>query len=237
MYVHAVRAGPAPTARRRSASRSARIEENASRRTRARASTALCGNQPVSQVISAPRSSERPKLGHDLREIHSTESSEPHLTQTTTNLKLKHNLNFDVPTGTAGSTRTARRPCARRRAATAATARGPILVLVLPNGLVRTAEPRSVTRNARTAVDVWHQIPASARPSGTATTAGCPYVIRASSRLMEPPKPGRACPKVTPRSDLIRDQEPGPCTGRASSRRGATRRKASTARSRSEPIV
>ena len=35
----------------------------------------LCGNQPVSQVlaISAPRPSERPKLGHDLREIHSTE--------------------------------------------------------------------------------------------------------------------------------------------------------------------
>ncbi len=29
----------------------------------------LCGNQPVSQVlaISAPRPSERPKLGHDLR--------------------------------------------------------------------------------------------------------------------------------------------------------------------------
>ncbi len=34
----------------------------------------LCGNQPVSQVIaiSAPRPSERPKLGHDLRAIHAT---------------------------------------------------------------------------------------------------------------------------------------------------------------------
>ena len=34
----------------------------------------LCGNQPVSQVlaISAPRPSERPKLGHDLRAMHAT---------------------------------------------------------------------------------------------------------------------------------------------------------------------
>ena len=32
----------------------------------------LCGNQPVSQ---APRPSERPKLGHDLREIHATDWS------------------------------------------------------------------------------------------------------------------------------------------------------------------
>ena len=39
-------------------------------------------------------SSERPKLGHDPREIHSTEHGEEHLTQTPTNLKLKHKLNF-----------------------------------------------------------------------------------------------------------------------------------------------
>ena len=73
MYVLAVQAGREPTARRRSASKNVRIEENASRRTRARASTALCGNQPVSLAISAPRPSERPKLGHDLREIHSSQ--------------------------------------------------------------------------------------------------------------------------------------------------------------------
>ena len=56
----------------------------------------LCGNQPVSQVlaISAPRPSERPKLGHDPREIHSTVSREQHLTQTTRDPELKHKLNF-----------------------------------------------------------------------------------------------------------------------------------------------
>ena len=60
----------------------------------------LCGNQPVSQVlaISAPRPSERPKLGHDLREIHSTDWSEQHLTQTSRDPELKHKLNFDVHT-------------------------------------------------------------------------------------------------------------------------------------------
>ena len=162
---------------------------------------------------------------------------EQHLAPTTTNHKLKHNLNFDVPTGTAGSTRTARRLSARRRAATAATARGPIPVLVLPNGLEKIAEPRSVNRNARTVGDASRRTRASARRSGTATTAGCPSVIRASSRLMEPPKPGRACPKVTLRSDLIRDQEPGPCTGPASSRSGAMPQKVLIVRSRSELIV
>ena len=40
------------------------------------------------------------KLGHDLREIHSTVSREQHLAPTATHLKLKHNLNFDVPAGT-----------------------------------------------------------------------------------------------------------------------------------------
>ena len=67
----------------------------------------LCGNQPVSQVIaiSAPRPSERPKLGHDLREIHSTESREQHLAPTATHLKLKHNLNFDVHAGDERSNR------------------------------------------------------------------------------------------------------------------------------------
>ena len=60
----------------------------------------LCGNQPVSQVlaISAPRPSERPKLGHDLREIHSTDWSEQHLTQTSRDPELKHKLNFDFHT-------------------------------------------------------------------------------------------------------------------------------------------
>ena len=50
-------------------------------------------------VISAPRPSERPKLGHDLRLIVETVSREPHRTPTATHLKLKHNLNFDVRTG------------------------------------------------------------------------------------------------------------------------------------------
>ena len=40
----------------------------------------------------------RPKLGHDLREIHSTQYGEKHLTQTPTNLKLKHTLKLDVHT-------------------------------------------------------------------------------------------------------------------------------------------
>ena len=41
-------------------------------------------------AISAPRSSERPKLGHDLREIQSTVSREPHL-------ELKPNLTLMSP--------------------------------------------------------------------------------------------------------------------------------------------
>ena len=151
--------------------------------------------------------------------------------------KIEGSLNFGVPTGTAGSTRTVPLLCARRRAATAAIVPVPIPVLVLPSGLGKIAEPRSVNRNARTAGDVWHQIPANVPRSGTATTAGCPYVIRASSRLMEPPKPGLACPKVTPRSDLIKDQEPGPCIDLASSRRGAMPQKVLIVRSRSELIV
>ena len=57
----------------------------------------LCGNQPVSQ---APRPSERPKLGIDLREMHSTDWSEQHLTQTSRDPELKHKLNFDFLTGT-----------------------------------------------------------------------------------------------------------------------------------------
>ena len=57
----------------------------------------LCGNQPVSQVM--PRPSERPKLGHDLREIHSTDWSERHLTQPSRDPELKHKLNFDFHTG------------------------------------------------------------------------------------------------------------------------------------------
>ena len=44
----------------------------------------LCGNQPVSQVACF-----RPKLGHDLREIHSTDWSEPHLAPTTREPRLK----------------------------------------------------------------------------------------------------------------------------------------------------
>ena len=150
--------------------------------------------------------------------------------------KIEGRLNFDVPTGTAGSTRTARRPSARRRAATAATARGPILVLVLPSGLAKIVEPRYVNKSARMGEDASRRTLVSARRSGTATTAGCPCAIRASSRLMEPPKPGRACPKVTPRSDLIRDQERGPCTGPASSRRGAMPQKVLIVRNRKGPI-
>ena len=62
----------------------------------------LCGNQPVNQVIlaiSAPRPCFQLKLGHDLREIHSTDWSEQHLTQTARDPKLKHKLNFDFLTG------------------------------------------------------------------------------------------------------------------------------------------
>ena len=50
-------------------------------------------------AISAPRPSERPKLGHDHRKIHSTVSREQHLAPTATHLKLKHNLNFACHTG------------------------------------------------------------------------------------------------------------------------------------------
>ena len=58
----------------------------------------LCGNQPVSQVISAPRPSERPKLGHDLREMPSTDWSEQHLSQPSRDPELKHKLNFGFHT-------------------------------------------------------------------------------------------------------------------------------------------
>ena len=50
-------------------------------------------------AISAPRPWFRLKLGHDLREIHSTDWSEQHLTQTARDPKLKHKLNFDFLTG------------------------------------------------------------------------------------------------------------------------------------------
>ena len=46
-------------------------------------------------AISAPRSSERPKLGHDVPLIDSTDWSEPHLAPTPRDPELKHKLNFD----------------------------------------------------------------------------------------------------------------------------------------------
>jgi hypothetical protein len=49
-------------------------------------------------AISAPRPSERPKRGHDLREIHSTDWSEQHLITRERDPELKHKLNFDVHT-------------------------------------------------------------------------------------------------------------------------------------------
>ena len=54
----------------------------------------------MSQVlaISAPRPCFRPKLGHDIPLIHSTDWSEQHLTQTSRDPELKHKLNFDVHT-------------------------------------------------------------------------------------------------------------------------------------------
>jgi hypothetical protein len=186
-------------------------------------------------AISAPRPWFRPKLGHDVPLIHSTDWSEQHLTQTPRGPELKHNLNFDFHTGTGGSTRTARRPSARRRAATAATARGRTRARARRSGLARTAAPRSVTRNARMGEGAWHQIRANVPRNGTATTAGCPSATRASSRLMGRRRPGLACPK-TNRLVWTCDQERGRCTGRASSRSGATRRRVSTARSRSGPI-
>jgi hypothetical protein len=49
--------------------------------------------------ISAPRPCFQLKLGHDLREIHSTVSREQHLTPTARDPDLKHKLNFDVHAG------------------------------------------------------------------------------------------------------------------------------------------
>ena len=45
-------------------------------------------------TISAPRPSERPKLGHDLRATHATVLREKHLAQTPRDPELKHTLNF-----------------------------------------------------------------------------------------------------------------------------------------------
>ena len=61
----------------------------------------LCGNQlGYSRLaISAPRPSERPKLGHDPRETHATGQRQKHLTQTPRDPELKHKLNFDFLTG------------------------------------------------------------------------------------------------------------------------------------------
>ena len=134
---------------------------------------------------------------------------------------------------TAGSMRIARRPSARRRAATAATARGRTRARARRSGLARTAAPRSVTRNARMGEDVWHQIRASARPSGTATIVGCPSATRANLRPMGRRRPGLACPK-TNRLVWIKDRGPGPCIDPASSRSGATRRRALIVRNRRE---
>ena len=53
------------------------------------ATAASCVENYSRLAISAPRSSERPKLGHDLRGIHSTEWSEQNLTPTTRDPRLK----------------------------------------------------------------------------------------------------------------------------------------------------
>ena len=47
-------------------------------------------------AISAPRPSERPKLGHEVPLVHTTAWSEPHLSQTAGDPRLKHNLKFDA---------------------------------------------------------------------------------------------------------------------------------------------
>ena len=123
---------------------------------------------------------------------------------------------------------------ARRRAATAATVPVLIPVPVPRSGLARTVAHRSVNRNARTAVGAWPRTLVSARPSGTGTIVGCLYVIKVNLKLMARRKRVLEYQKVIPRSVWMYDQERGPCTGRASLKNGATRRKASTAPSRNE---
>ena len=123
MHVPAHQAGPAPTARRLYASKSARTGASASRRTRASASTA--GSMPIVPLLSV--------------------------------LLL---------------------------AVMVATARGLIPVPARRNGVEKIAEHPSVNRNARMGGGASRRTRASARPSGTATTAGCPYVTKVSSRLM-----------------------------------------------------
>ena len=175
MHVLVVQDGRELTVRRLYASKSARTEENASRRTRASAST-------------------------------------------------------------AGSTRIARRPFVRRRAATAATVPGLIPVRARRNGVEKTAEHPYVNRNARTAVGASRRTRANVPRNGTATTAVCRSATRANLKLMARRKRDLEYQKAIPRSVWISDQEHGPCTGLASSRSGATRRKASIVRNRNGPI-
>ena len=59
-------------------------------------------------AISAPRPWFRLKLGHDLREIHSTDWSEQHLAQTSRDPELKHKLTL---ISTQAGTTTLRRTC------------------------------------------------------------------------------------------------------------------------------
>ena len=173
MPVLAVQDGPAPTVRRLYASKSARTEENASRRTRASAST-------------------------------------------------------------AGSTRIVRRPFVLLLAVMVAIVPGPILVPAPRNGVEKIAEHRSVNRNARTVGGASRRTRANVPRNGMGTTAGYPYVIRASSRPTARRRRDLEYQKVILRSVSTYAQERGPCTVLASSKNGAMRRKASTAPSRNE---
>ena len=169
------RAGPAPTARRRSVSKNARTEENASRRTRASAST-------------------------------------------------------------AGSTPIARRPFARRRVVMVAIVPDLIPAPAPRNGVEKTAAHPYVNRNARTAVGAWHQIPASACPSGTGTIVGCLYVIKVNLRPTGRRRPGLASRRATLRSVSMYGRGPGPCIDRVFSKNGVMRPKVLIVRNRNELI-
>ena len=62
------------------------------------ATCCLCkdGGACVDIVISAPRPSERLKLGHDVSLVHAIAWSEQHFPPTASDPELKHNLNFDA---------------------------------------------------------------------------------------------------------------------------------------------
>ena len=137
---------------------------------------------------------------------------------------------------TAGSTRIVPLLCVLLLAVMVAIVPDLIRVPAPRNGVEKTVAHPCVNRNARMAVGASRRTRANVPRNGTATIVGCPYVIKASSRLMGRRKRDLEYQKAIPRSVWTYDRGPGPCIDLVSSRSGVIIQKASTAPSRNGRI-